>query len=68
MTRAMTYIKVELLNIDGSRMGYARIMPVDRVSREALFATFGEPGYQVDVPPGPKGDERCPYQIRLVVE
>lgn len=68
MTRAMTYVKVELLNIDGSPMGYARIKPADRISREALFATLGEPGYQVDIPPGPKGDQRCPYQIRLTIE
>jgi hypothetical protein len=64
----MTYVKVELLNIDGSRLGWARIKPTDRIAREALFATCGEPGYEVDIPPGPKGDTRCPYMIRLAVE
>jgi hypothetical protein len=68
VSQAITYVKVELLNIDGSMIGWARIKPVDRISREALFATFGEAGYQVDIPSGPKGDKRCPYQIRLAVE
>ena len=67
---AINWLKAEMLNIDGSVMGSGLIMVQDRELRKALFATFGEPGYQVEtgLPVGPKGDARCPYQIRLTVE
>ena len=65
---AIRYVKAELLNIDGSTAGFGRIQFKDRIMRECLFDTLGEPGYQVDIPVGPKGDQRCPYQIRLTVE
>lgn len=68
--RAIKYVKIEFLNIDGAVMGFARVKFSDRIWREALYDTFGEPGYEIRVPlpVGPKGDERCPYALQVTVE
>lgn len=70
MRQAISSVKFELINIDGSVMGFARTRLTERILREAVFATLGEPGYETEVvlPVGPKGDARCPYRVRLTVE
>jgi hypothetical protein len=67
--QAVTYVKVELLNIDGSTLGFARIRLADRAMRESLGHTLGV-GYteRVTLPVGDLGDPRCPYSLRVVAE
>ena len=64
-----TYVKVELLNIDGSVLGFARIKLAPALIREAIGKTIGI-GYseRVDLPVPEIGDPRCPYGIQVTVE
>jgi hypothetical protein len=59
---------VRFINIDGFVIGSAEI-PVHPDWLDAISATIG-PGYQASVPlpPGPIGDERCPYRLEFAIK
>jgi hypothetical protein len=61
------HASIRLRNIDGSDIGapaVVRLAQLPRVVQQSLLDTIGL-GYSVivNLPPGDKGDSRCPYSL-----